>query len=56
VKIGTTTVNADFAGLVGPGLFQVNVTVPNLSPGNYPITITADGSTSQDHVVLVVGQ
>ncbi|MBZ5610529.1 MAG: IPT/TIG domain-containing protein [Acidobacteriia bacterium] len=56
VTVGSTSVKADFAGLVAPGLFQVNFTVPNLAPGNYPISITADGSKSQDHVVLVVGQ
>jgi uncharacterized protein (TIGR03437 family) len=56
VTVGTMSLTADFAGLVGPGLFQVNFTVPNLPPGNYPITITADGATSQDHVLLVVGQ
>lgn len=55
VTVGTTSFQADFAGLVAPGLFQVNFTVPNLAPGNYPITITTDGSTSQGHVVLVVG-
>jgi len=55
VSVGSTTVNADFAGLVSPGLFQVNFTVPQLTPGNYAITITTDGSTSQASVYLVVG-
>jgi len=55
VTVGSATVNADFAGLVSPGLFQVNFTVPQLAPGNYPITISTDGSTSQASVYLVVG-
>jgi uncharacterized protein (TIGR03437 family) len=50
VTIGNITVPADAAGLVGPGEFQVNFTVPpqfaNLPEANYPITIAAAGVAS----------
>jgi len=50
VTIGTITVPADAAGLVGPGEFQVNFTVPQqfatLPAGNYPLTITVNGASS----------
>lgn len=50
VTIGTVTVPADAAGLVGPGEFQINFTVPQdfatLAPGTYPLTITVNGVSS----------
>jgi uncharacterized protein (TIGR03437 family) len=50
VTIGSVTVSADFAGLVAVGEFQINFKVPpqfaTLPPGNYPITITANGGSS----------
>ena len=53
VTIGSTSVLADFSGLVGPGLFQINFTVPDLgNAGNYPITITIDGQTSQSGIIF----
>ncbi len=55
VNIGSASVPALAAAQVFPGCFQVNFTVPNLTPGNYPFTVTANGATSQGGVVLVVG-
>jgi uncharacterized protein (TIGR03437 family) len=56
VTIGTSTVSAAFAGLVGAGLYQVNVTVPSgLAAGNYPITVSTQGLTSPSGVTLPVG-
>jgi uncharacterized protein (TIGR03437 family) len=50
VTIGTVTIAADAAGLVGPGEFQINFTVPqqfaSLAPGNYPLIITVNGVSS----------
>ena len=54
VTIGSVTFPADFAGLVGPGEFQINITVPNNLPGtgNYPITLNIDGKSSQTGVIF----
>lgn len=46
VTIGTTVVPADFAGLVGVGLFQINFKVPSLPAGEYPMTISVGGVSS----------
>jgi uncharacterized protein (TIGR03437 family) len=50
VTLGNVTVPADAAGLVAPGEFQINFTVPpqfaNLAPANYPLTITINGVSS----------
>ena len=51
VTIGTVSFLADFAGLVGPGTFQINLTVPDLgATGNYPITVSIGGNTSQPNI------
>jgi uncharacterized protein (TIGR03437 family) len=55
VTIGTADAQVAFAGLVAPGQFQVNFTVPQLSPGEYPITVTISGKTSQPNVLFEVG-
>ena len=46
VTIGTTTVPASLAGLVAVGEFQINFTVPQISDGVYPISITVNGVAS----------
>ncbi len=50
VTLGTITVPADAAALVGPGEFQINFTVPpqfaNLAPGNCPVAIAINGVSS----------
>lgn len=51
IAIGQTTFAADFSGLVAPGEFQINFTVPALgASGNLPITIQIDGQSSQTGV------
>jgi uncharacterized protein (TIGR03437 family) len=46
VTVGSATVNADFAGLVAVGEFQINFKVPNLPAGSYPISIAVGGVSS----------
>jgi uncharacterized protein (TIGR03437 family) len=46
VTIGSATVNADFAGIVAVGEFQINFKVPSLAAGSYPISITVGGVSS----------
>jgi uncharacterized protein (TIGR03437 family) len=53
VTIGPETFAADFSGLVAPGEFQINITVPHLSSnGNFPITIQIDGKSSQANLLF----
>ncbi len=56
VTIGTTDAPVSFAGLVAPGQFQVNLTVPQLPPGEYSITVSASGKTSPSNVLFEIGQ
>lgn len=50
VTLGSITFAADAAGLVGPGEFQINFTVPtqfaSLPENNYALTITVNGVSS----------
>jgi uncharacterized protein (TIGR03437 family) len=50
VTIGTTTVPASFAGVVAVGEFQINFTVPQLSDGVYPISVTVNGVSSPQQI------
>jgi uncharacterized protein (TIGR03437 family) len=56
VTIGTTDAPVSFAGLVVPGQFQVNLTVPQLPPGEYSITVSVSGKTSPANVLFEIGQ
>jgi uncharacterized protein (TIGR03437 family) len=53
VTIGGVTFPADFSGLVAPGEFQINITVPSLpASGNFPVTIQIDGRSSQPGILF----
>ena len=56
VTIGGQPASVGFAGLVASGEFQINVVVPNLAPGEYPVTLQVNGQTSQSGVVIPVSQ
>lgn len=56
VTIGTTDIQPAFAGLVAPGQFQVNFTVPQLAAGEYSIKVSSAGKTSQANVFFEIGQ
>ena len=43
VRIHNKDAVVAFAGLVSPGLYQLNVTVPDLPDGDYPITASVGG-------------
>jgi uncharacterized protein (TIGR03437 family) len=55
ITIGATDAPVSAAALVAPGQFQVNFTTPQLAPGEYPITVSANGKTSQANVLFEVG-
>jgi uncharacterized protein (TIGR03437 family) len=54
VTIGGQAASVGFAGLVASGEFQINVVVPNLPPGEYPVTVSVNGQSSQSGVVIPV--
>ena len=56
MKIGGVDAVVLAAALVVPGQFQVNFTVPQITNGEYPITVSTLGNTSPSNVVFDVGQ
>jgi uncharacterized protein (TIGR03437 family) len=57
VMIGGIQANVLFAGLIGPGLFQFNVTVPSATPdGDIPLVATYQGATTPTGAVITVHQ
>ena len=54
--IGGTPANVGFAGMTYPGLFQVNIQVPNGIPaGDQPIVLGVGGQASLPTVYLTFG-
>jgi uncharacterized protein (TIGR03437 family) len=55
-KIGTDNAPVAFAGLIGPGLFQLNLTVPSTAAttGDRPITCTYNGATTPSTDLITV--
>jgi uncharacterized protein (TIGR03437 family) len=44
-----------YSGLVGAGLYQINLTVPpGLTPGTYPVVVTQAGLSSPAIAVLKI--
>ncbi|MBV9401554.1 MAG: hypothetical protein JO062_26500 [Bryobacterales bacterium] len=57
ITIGGIPAQVDFAGLISPGLYQFNVTVPNNVPnGDNALVATYSGVATQAGVMLTVGQ
>ena len=57
IQIGGATAAVAFGGLVAPGLYQFNVTVPNPLPnGDAPILATLGGAATQSGVSLSIQQ
>jgi uncharacterized protein (TIGR03437 family) len=56
VTIGGVAASVTYAGLVGPGTYQLNVTVPNLPAGDAPVVATVGNFTTQTGVSVTVGQ
>ena len=56
VTIGSASATVLAAALVAPGQFQVNFTVPQLSDGEYTITVSTAGKSSPPNVVFEIGQ
>ncbi len=56
VSIGGAPVTVTFAGIVGPGLYQINATVPPLQDGDQPISATIAGVLSSQVGVFIRGE
>jgi uncharacterized protein (TIGR03437 family) len=56
VTIGGIAASVVYAGLVEPGTYQLNVTVPNLPSGDAPVVATIDGVSTQTGVSITVQQ
>lgn len=54
VTIGGVAAVVSYSGLVGTGLYQINVTVPALAAGTYPVIATVGGASSQSGVMLKI--
>lgn len=56
VTIGSTDAPVMFAGLVAPGQYQVNFTVPQLTAGEYSIQVSTSGKTSPTGILFEIGE
>ena len=56
IQIGGTVATTLFAGLVTPGLYQFNVTVPPVADGDQPVVIEIGGLRSQENTYIPVGR
>jgi uncharacterized protein (TIGR03437 family) len=54
VKIGGMVADVSYVGLVGAGLNQINVTVPVLPSGEYPVVAEISGVSTQAGVLLKI--
>ena len=52
--MGGVPATVSYAGLVGTGLYQLNIMVPAMSNGTYPVLATVKGVTSQSGVTLKI--
>jgi uncharacterized protein (TIGR03437 family) len=58
LRIGGAVAQVSFAGVVGAtiGLYQFNVVVPFVPPGDQTITLTVDGVPNAQNLSIVIGQ
>jgi uncharacterized protein (TIGR03437 family) len=54
VQVGGVSASVLFAGLVTPGLYQLNLTVPEVADGNQELTLRIGMVPSQNSAVLAV--
>jgi uncharacterized protein (TIGR03437 family) len=55
VSFGSTPADVSYCGLVGAGLYQINLTVPlSLAAGTYPVIVTLNGAASPATAMMKV--
>ena len=55
MTIGGMNATVSFAGISSNGLYQFNVVVPNLAPGDYEVITTVDGISSPSGIYIAIG-
>jgi uncharacterized protein (TIGR03437 family) len=53
-SIGNIGAAVGFAGLTGSGLYQFNITVPNVAAGDQQLVIASGGATTPSGVLVTV--
>lgn len=58
MRIGGVTANISFAGMVAGtvGLYQFNVVIPKVPPGDQPIQLTVNGISNAQNLLITIGQ
>ncbi len=56
VRIGGAVARVDFAGLVSPGLYQINAAIPNLPAGDHEVLIEMGAARSKAGVFVTVSR
>jgi uncharacterized protein (TIGR03437 family) len=56
VTIGGVAAAVQWAGLIGPGLYQLNVQVPAVAAGDQPVIVSAAGFQGVAGVHINVGR
>jgi uncharacterized protein (TIGR03437 family) len=54
VTIGGRAAKVSYSGLIGPGLYQINLEVPDLAAGEHDIVVTAAGTRTLQRAILYV--
>lgn len=54
VTIGGRAARVLYAGLISPGLYQINIEVPELAAGEHEIVLTAQGTRTMQKAMLAV--
>src|SRR4051794_19629420 len=56
VSIGGVGAEVLYAGLIAPGLYQLNVRIPSVPVGEQPVRVEVGAASSPESVSLVVSQ
>jgi len=54
VRVGGKLATVEYAGVIAPGLVQINLIVPDLPAGDYTVIATVEGVTTQEAVVIPI--
>jgi uncharacterized protein (TIGR03437 family) len=54
VSMGNAQTPVQFAGLIGPGLYQINVAVPALPSGDAPVVVSVNGTSSSGRAFVPI--
>ena len=54
VRIGGLDAAIAYAGLVSPGVYQFNVVVPQVAPGDQPVVAELHGLLSQSGLLVTI--